>query len=535
MKYKNPRSIIYSPLIFAFVLVLGIFLGNLLKSNQYNEQFIVYPQSNKLNAILDLIEEDYVDKMSKEELVEKTIPLLLKELDPHSVYIPAEELQRVQEPLNGNFEGIGVQFNVHNDTILVIDVIQGGPSAKVGLLPGDRIVRIDDSLFVGPNIKSDDVISHLKGQGGTKVKVGIARRGDDGLIDFIITRGKIPIYSVDVAYMVNDETGYIKINRFARTTYHEFIDGIRKLKSQGMKKLIVDLRSNTGGYLDAATSIADEFLSKGKMIVYTQGNNRRKEEYYAKSGGSCLDVKVAVLQDMYSASASEILAGALQDNDVGIIIGQRSYGKGLVQEPTLFPDSSAIRLTIARYYTPTGRCIQKSYKNGNDDYFADLHHRYAHGEFMEEDSVKFEDSLKYITPKGKTVYGGGGIMPDIFVPLDTTGTSEYLSKITRQGLIYNFALDYSDNERNNLKQLVSYDEFVTYLRSVDILEQFINYANRKGVERNNAEVEISKEIIENRIMAYITRNIIDNEGFYPIINKIDNVFNKAMEEFSENK
>lgn len=530
MKCKNSSSIIYSPIIFAFVLVLGMFLGNLIATNRVEKKFTIYPHIDKLSLALDIIEENYVDKITKKSLIETTIPIVLEELDPHSIYIPAKDLPRVREPLEGNFEGIGVQFNIQNDTVLIVSTIPNGPSDKIGIKAGDRIVYINDSLFVGKMLNSDYVIKKLKGAGGSVVKVGIARRGTKEILDFKITRGKIPIYSVEAAYMIDDLTGYIKISRFARTSYREFIQAIKKLKKQGLQKIIIDLQSNTGGYLDAATRIADEFLEKGKLIVYTEGKARERENYYATANTYCSELDVAILLDSWSASASEILAGAIQDNDRGIIVGQRSFGKGLVQEPTFFRDSSVMRLTIARYYTPTGRCIQKPYTKGNEEYFKDIKHRYENGEFISADSIHFIDSLKYTTPKGKMVYGGGGIMPDYFVPIDTCGNSPYLNKVRRKSLIYKFALEFADNNRKTLNKFSDYKEFVFYLKNRNILAEFIKYAERKGVEANKKDIATSKKIIEIQIMAYIARNIIDNQGFYPIIKDLNPALLEAVKQ-----
>ncbi|MBI4648380.1 MAG: S41 family peptidase, partial [Bacteroidia bacterium] len=360
------------PIILSVTLIFGLWLGNRIGKNTNRTFLNLYPSSNKINMLLDYIEEKYVDPVSKKELIELSIPQILNNLDPHSVYIPSKEVETMNEPLEGNFYGIGIQFNIQNDTIVVINTISGGPSALLGVLPGDRIVSINDTLYVGSKITSDQVMKKLRGKEGTKVRIGIKRKETREVIYFEISRGKIPLYSIDVSYMIDNEIGYIKISKFSRTTYNEFITSVRKLINHGMKKIIIDLRGNNGGYLDAATNIADQFLDGEELIVFTKGKSQPTYSTYSTPGGICGKMKVIILIDEWSASASEILAGAIQDNDRGLIIGRRSFGKGLVQEQTQFPDSSAIRLTIARYYTPTGRCIQRPYQKGVEEYYNDI-------------------------------------------------------------------------------------------------------------------------------------------------------------------
>ena len=524
------------PIILALVLILGIFIGNVLKKNHTGEHFIIYPQADKLNDVLNYIVEEYVDLVSKNELVELAIPEILSKLDPHSVYISAKELLSMQEPLQGSFEGIGIEFNIQNDTIIVVNTISQGPSELIGILPGDRIVKINDALVAGINISNYEVQKKLKGKQGTKVKVKILRKFLPNLLNFVITRDKIPLYSVDVAYMVSDNIGYIKISKFSRTTYAEFIKAIKKLsaeggKNKGLKKLILDLRGNGGGYMDAAINIADEFLEAQKLIVYTEGKSRKKTVSYATEKGICHNLKLAVLIDEWSASASEIFAGAIQDNDRGTIIGRRSFGKGLVQEPTFFTDGSSLRLTIARYYTPSGRCIQKPYNNGAAHYYYDIDNRFKHGEFETTDSIHFADSLKYTTKGGKVVYGGGGIMPDIFVPIDTTLFSDYLTQITNKGLIYQFAFHYADNNRNILNKYAHYKELEQYLDKQNLLNQFFEFAHKNGIKRNapkNLNLKRTEFILKTQLKAYIARNILNNEGFYPIYQNIDTTLKKAI-------
>lgn len=529
MEYENKKKDIVYPLALAVVLIIGLFLGFTLNKQNKTPSLTFFPKTNKLSSVLSFIEDQYVDTVSMDELIEAAIPTVLKHLDPHSVYIPAQELTAYNEPLDGGFDGIGISFNMPNDTVLVMSVIPGGPSERVGILAGDRIVSVDDSIVAGVKFPQNDVIKLLKGPNGTLVKVGVFRQGVPDIIYFDIIRDKIPIYSVDVSYMVSPETGFIKISRFARTTYKEFTDAVDKLQKLGMEKLIVDLRGNSGGYLDQATALANEFLPDGKLIVYTQGKARTRQNMYSNSRGKCIQTPVVILIDEFSASASEILAGAIQDNDRGEVIGRRSFGKGLVQEQVSFTDGSALRLTIARYYTPTGRSIQKPYEPGSDDYYFDINNRFLHGEFQEKDSIRLDDSLRFITPKGRTVYGGGGIMPDHFIPMDTTGTSPYFTQVARRNLIYRFALQYTDRNRKTLTPLETANDFVTYLKREDIFGQFIEFAQSHGVEPQQEHIRQSKKVIETQLLAYIARNFIDDDGFYPIIQDIDNTLLKAIE------
>jgi carboxyl-terminal processing protease len=530
MNMHRNKINIFTPLIVAFILLLGIYLGTILKRDTGTSSFFIYSGENKLGMLIDLIDNKYVDTVSTDKIVEKTIPFVLDQLDPHSVYIPAEELKSVREPLEGNFEGIGIQFNIKNDTILVISTIAGGPSEKVGLLPGDRIITINDSLFAGQGITTDDVVQNLKGPRGTEVTVGVKRKGVTELLHFKIIRDKIPLYSIETSYKIDKNTGYIKISRFAKTTHDEFADHMEELYRQDIDKLILDLRGNSGGYLNEAIKLADEFLPDNELIVYTQGKAKKRENYFATSKGMCEDIDLVILIDSWSASASEIVAGAVQDNDRGIIVGQRSFGKGLVQEPSMFRDGSAIRLTIARYYTPTGRCIQKPYDNGSDDYYEDIAERIDNGELTEKDSIKFPDSLKYTTDAGRILYGGGGIMPDIFVPVDTIGNNAFYSEIARKGYIYRFALEYTDNNRKKLNTFEGYQQLADYLDAQGIINNFLVYIKNHGLEppENNSLAESSK-LITTQLKAYISRNFFDNDGFYPLLEDIDRPLQKAIE------
>lgn len=494
--------------------------------------FSLVPRTYKITSLLNYIEKEYVDTVNIEVVTENTIPYILENLDPHSVYIPAKDIVKYNEPIVGNFSGIGIQFNMTDDTVAVINTIPNGPSEIVGILPGDRIIKVNDITVSGVQMPTDSVVGKLRGPKGTLVRVSVLRKGEKQLIEFEIKRDDIPLYSVDVAYMINENTGYIKINSFSQTTYNEFMKSIEKLHNKGMNKLILDLRSNGGGLMDAATKIADQFLEADKLIVYTQGKARSRYEVISTSKGICKNDELIILIDEFSASASEILAGAIQDNDRGTIAGRRSFGKGLVQEQVQFNDGSALRLTIARYYTPTGRSIQKPYANGErNKYYEDIDARFLHGEFENEDSIKLFDSLKYVTPGGKIVYGGGGIMPDVFIPYDTTGITDYFIKVRSLGLIYRFAFDYTDSNRSKLKELKTAKEISDYLDKTDYYREFIQYASKNEVKPDYKDLRISENIIKTQLKAYIARNIIDNEGFYPIIQQIDNTLLKAIEMF----
>lgn len=528
MNYNNSRISIYLPVILAIAVAVGVFIGRMLPpvdDVQYHSTIKL--RNDKISNILNIIEDNYVDTVNRQDLAESAIPAILKRLDPHSIYIPAKDLARANEPLKGNFEGIGISFNMLTDTILVISTIPGGPSEKLGLLPGDKIIYVNDSLVAGRNIADEDVMKLLKGPKGTIVKVRILRNGYKELIPFDITRDKIPIYSVDVDYMVNNQTGFIKINSFAVTTYEEFMNGLMELKNKGMKKLILDLRGNSGGVMEAAIRIANEFLDENQLIVYTLGRTQPRSEARATGKGEFREGDLVILIDEFSASASEILAGAIQDNDRGTIIGRRSFGKGLVQEPVTLPDGSGMRLTIARYYTPTGRSIQKSYKDGFEKYYDDLNERMIHGEYEVSDSIHFSDSLKFITPGGKTVYGGGGIMPDKFVAVDTTMISPYYIKV--RALIYRFALKYTETNRDLLKKFPEANEMEKYLDKQALLDQFVAFAENNNVKRDPAGIKTSGKIIHTQLKAYIARNILDNKGFYPIWENIDTTLKYAID------
>lgn len=533
MSYKNSLRQVVLPLVLAAVLAGGVFIGKTFSSPgdvSPGSRLFIYPQTNKIDAVLRLIEEQYVDTVDKVELTESLIPEILKNLDPHTVYIPAEDVKEANQELEGNFGGIGVQFSIQNDTVMVISVVPGGPSEKVGIIPGDRIIAVNDSVIAGKGIDSDEVVGMLRGELGTKVKVGILRRDRKGLLDFEITRGSIPVTSVEVGYMITDSIGYVKVSRFARNTYQEFLTALARLKAYNCQNLIVDLRGNSGGYLDIAISMINEFLPKGSLIVYTEGKASPRQDVYANGLGSCKDMRLTVLIDEFSASASEIFAGAIQDNDRGLIVGRRSFGKGLVQQPFNLPDGSSIRLTVARYYTPSGRGIQKPYTNGVEDYHRDIIARFQHGEFFERDSIEFDTSLEFYTVNGRKVFGGGGVMPDVFVPRDTSGFSDYYFKIRDRALMYQFALKYSDDNRIQLQRFETVEALEHHLDKENVLARLIKYAADNGIMYDEKGFRQSKNLMGTELKAYIARNILDNMGFYPIIAQVDEILKVAVSE-----
>jgi len=534
MDNKTRRIVIWMPVFLAVAIIAGVFLGAKLQSRlQLSARTTQANGANKVSLIMSLIEGNYVDTVDSKKIVESAIPEILKQLDPHTVYIPAKDMQEVSEEMSGNFSGIGVQFSIQNDTIMVIDVISGGPSQKLGIRAGDRIVKVNDSIMAGVKVTNEKVLKKLRGEKGSKVNVSIARKGFAELIPYEIKRGEIPLTSVDVSYMIDDKTGYIKVGRFAEKTYEEFMSGVDKLEKSGADQIIIDLRGNPGGYLGAVIKMVSEFLDNGELVVYTEGRTQPKRSFNTEKKGSYYGKKVVVLVDEYSASASEIFAGAIQDNDRGTIIGRRTFGKGLVQEQIPFYDGSAIRLTVARYYTPSGRCIQKSYKKGLDDYYGDLNRRYAHGEFEQKDSIHYSDTLKYYTRMKRVVYGGGGIMPDLFVAADTTGFSPYYLKITQKGLVYQYAFDYSDKYRSELGKMKTGKEFESYLLQHKILSSFTDFATKKGIATDAKGLAISGKIIETQLMAYISRNIIGEVGFYSVISKLDPTLKEAIKAFDK--
>ena len=529
MSTKNSSR--FTPVIIAISVVIGILIGTFYaKHFAGNRLGIINGSSNKLNALLRIVDDQYVDTVNMADLVEKAMPQILAELDPHSTYIPAQNLEEVNSELEGSFSGIGIQFTIQNDTIHVNAVVQGGPSEKIGLMAGDRIVTVDDSLFVGKKVTNERAMRTLKGPKGSQVKLGIKRTGEKDLLHFNITRGDIPQNTVDAAYMVNDDIGYVKVSKFGRTTHVELLNAIAQLSHEKCKGLIIDLRDNTGGYMEAATRMVNEFLPEGKLIVYTHGRKYPRMEEYANGTGSCQKLPLVVLVNESSASASEIFAGAIQDNDRGTIVGRRSFGKGLVQQPIDFSDGSAIRLTIARYYTPSGRCIQRPYENGKDSkYEMDWITRYEHGEFFSKDSIKLDENLRYSTGLGRPVYGGGGIMPDVFVPQDTTGVSSYLIEVSNKGLILQFSFQYTDRNRAKLSEYDNEEDLLKYLRHQSIVEQFVRFADSKGVKRRNLLIHKSYKLLERSLYGNIIYNILGREQYIRYINQSDATVKKALD------
>ena len=531
---KRSFKIIY-PLLLAIAIVIGIFIGTIYNNSSSFSAISNLGQS-KINGLMYLINTQYVDSVNIDSLTEKVMPKIIGELDPHSSYIPAEDLEMVNNDLEGSFSGIGVQFSILNDTIMVVDVISGGPSERAGMLAGDRIVAVNDTAFTGKEVTNERVMKHLRGPKNSEVKLTIARPLSDDLIDIVVTRGDIPVNSVDVAFRANEEIGYIKVSKFGKNTYGEFLNALAQLSIEGSTKFIIDLRGNSGGYMESAINMVNEFLPAGYLIVYTKGNASPLNEVFSNGIGSFQNNQIVVLVDEWSASASEIFAGAIQDNDRGLIIGRRSFGKGLVQQQIPFNDGSAIRLTIARYYTPSGRSIQKEYQMGDaENYEKDLLNRFEHGEFDSKDSIHVNDSIKYKTLYGRTVYGGGGIMPDIFVPRDTSAYSPYLTQVVNNGIIYQFAFKYSDEHRELLSKFKSAKSLVVYLKKENILDEFIQFATSKGIKARPVYINVSRKEILNSLYANITRNILGDKAFYPIALMNDETFLKAVEILNENK
>ena len=521
----------FTPVIIAISVVAGILIGTFYaKHYGGNKLGIINGSSNKLNALLHVIDDQYVDTVDMSQLVENAMPQILAELDPHSTYIPAQKLEEVNSELEGSFSGVGIQFTIQEDTIHVNSVVSGGPAEKVGLMAGDRIVTVDDSLFVGKDLTNEKAMRTLKGPKGSQVKLGVKRITEKELLDFVVTRGDIPQNTIDAAYMISNDFGYVQISKFGRTTHVELLNAIAQLSHQNCKGMIIDLRENTGGYMEAAIRMVNEFLPEGKLIVYTQGRKYPRMEEYANGTGSCQNIPLVVLIDQGSASASEIFAGAIQDNDRGTIVGLRSFGTGLVQQPLDFSDGSAIRLTIARYYTPSGRCIQRPYENGKDSkYEMDWLDRYEHGEFFSADSVKLDKKLRYSTSLGRPVYGGGGIMPDVFVPRDTTGVTSYLMEVSNKGLLIQFSFQYTDRNRAKLDQFNDETELQKYLEKQNIVEQFVQFAAQKGVKRRNLLINKSRKLLERNLYGNIIYNIQDKEAYIRYINRDDATVLKALE------
>lgn len=525
----NRKFNIWLPIIMAFILVAGIQIGLVLKGTGKPPIFSG-SRSSTLDQVLDYVQAKYVDTVNLEHLQDGAIERVLENLDPHSTFIPASDLKEVNQELEGNFEGIGIEFFIVSDTVMVVNVISGGPAESAGMLSGDKIISINDSLFTGNKIRDLDVVSQLRGKKGTKVKIGVLRKQRNPLLYFTLTRDKIPMYSVDAAYMIDAKTGLIKINRFSETTYDEFMKSLSELKQQGMTRLIIDLRQNGGGYLNAATDIADELLDQQKLMVYTKGRVYTRTDYKTRVLGQFEDGPLAILIDEGSASASEIVTGAIQDWDRGIIVGRRSFGKGLVQEQYGLNDGSALRLTVAKYYTPSGRCIQKPYHHDLNDYYNDLSDRYRNGEFTNKDSIHLPDTTRFYTSKGRLVYGGGGIMPDIFVPLDTSNNSNaFLNAILSQGLIQQFSYSYFHDHPGLLD---GHRDVIAFRNNFKISDQifasFLQLADSKQVLYNEAELNNAKPYINLRIKAFLAREKFSQDAFYAVLFDEDPTVLKAL-------
>ena len=528
----NTRSRLV-PILLALSVVLGIGIG-LFYANHFsgNRLSIINTGSNKLNYLLQIIDNNYVDTVNVNDLVEDAMPQILSELDPHSSYISASDAEETTEELRGSFSGIGVRFTMQKDTVNVMNVIKGGPSEKVGVLAGDRIIAADDSTLVG--IDSRDVMKRLRGARGSKVKLTLRRHGYKKPLDITVVRGDVPVESVDGYFMLNNRTGYISVESFGENTYPEMLTALAQLNVRGMKELVIDLRGNRGGYMQTAIMMANEFLPSGQLVVYTEGRKSPREEYFTDGRGTFQRLPLIVLVDEMSASASEIFAGAIQDNDRGTIIGRRSFGKGLVQEPIPFTDQSMIRLTIARYYSPSGRCIQKHYTSGeNKDYEEDLLTRYEHGEFFSQDSIKHEGPA-YKTTIGRTVYGGGGITPDIFIAEDTTDVTSYYKQASMSGLIIQYAFEYTDQNRAKLSQMKSVDELEKYLKQQNTVDKFATYAEQKGLKRRNLMIQRSHKLLERFINSRIIYNIMSEEAWMEYLNADDPVIMETLKVFRNN-
>lgn len=525
MRIKN-NPIIWFPLAIAISIVLGIFIGNHISTKKF-----VLDKDRKINTVLNFIESEYVDSVNIHDLVERTIPKVITNLDPHSYYIPAKDVTSVNDELDGSISGIGVTFSMMNDTAHVIEVISGGPAEKAGMMAGDRIVTVNDSVITGSTISSEKVQRLIKGEKGSTVKIGIKRNNSKSILNLDITRGDIPINTVDAAYVIDKNTGYIKVSKFGRNTYNEFITALVLLEGKGCTKYVIDLRGNAGGYMEMATLMANEFLSKGEMIVFTKGRDPRENiQVWSDNNGSFHDAQVAILIDEYSASASEILAGALQDNDRGIVVGRRSFGKGLVQKQTYLPDSSALRLTIARYYTPSGRCVQKGYKSGDDmSYTTELYDRYSNGEVYNVDSIKVDKSHIFKTANGRTVYGNGGIVPDIFVPNDTSGITSYYIAVVNKGLLNKYSFEYIDKNRERLSKIQNVKALLKALPSDDALTfNFVMYAKENGVPVRWYYISQSRDLLARQLKAMIVRDLLGIEAQYMVFNKDDKTVAAAL-------
>ena len=524
----------FMPMWLALSVVVGIFIGTFF-ANRFsgNRLSIINSGSNKLNDLLHIVDDQYVDTVNVNDLVEKAMPTILKELDPHSVYISQKDVQQANDDLKGSFFGVGIEFTIRKDTLHVQNVISNGPSERAGLLAGDKIVEIDGKPFVGKDVTNEDAMHQLRGDKDTKVVVGIIRGKEKDMRHYTITRGEIPTKSVTATYMLDSKTGYIKIKNFGDKTYPELLIALARLGQEGFENLVIDLRGNTGGYLGSAVQMANEFLSRGQLIVYTEGRRSQRQEYRSDGRGSYQHMPLVVLIDMESASASEIFAGAIQDNDRGTIIGRRSFGKGLVQQPITLHDGSMIRLTIARYYSPSGRCIQKPYTSGADrSYEEDLLNRYQHGEFFSGDSIKHEGP-EYHTKNGRIVYGGGGITPDIFVGEDTLGITSYYKEASMSGLILQFAYEYVDDNRQKLSSYKTKRDLLAYLKKLNTVELFAAYADKNGLKRRNLMIQKSHHLLERYINSRLIYNVLDEQAWTEYLNDDDLAIRETLRVFRD--
>ncbi len=524
------------PILTVVFMTIGIFVGNGLANRASAQQFWFRTTSSgtKVDELLRYMETSYVDELNMDSITDEVMADIISRLDPHSAYIPKKDLEIVNSELDGSFSGVGIQFSIQNDTINIVAVINGGPSAGVGILPGDKIIMVDDSLFVGKSINNERVMHTLRGPKDTHVKLSIKRSGVKDLLHYDVIRGDIPLHTVDAKFMATDKIGFIYVSKFGATTYSEFIQALAELKAQGATSYIIDLRSNSGGYMDQAIRMANEFLDRGDLIVYAEGRAYPRYDARATGSGRFKDVPLVVLVDGFSASASEIFSGAMQDNDRATIIGQRTFGKGLVQQQYTLSDSSAIRLTIARYYMPSGRSIQKPYELGQgEDYSKELMERFEHGEFYSADSIHLKDSTEYFTKQGRRVYGGGGVMPDIFVGRDTILYTPYYNMCVNLAVTYQFALHYANENRAKLNKYDDWQSLEKYLLRANWLPEFVQFAEKKGVEPNAKELAKSKPLLIRLVNAYIVRNILDDAGFYPLYERDDIVTQRAIEALSK--
>ena len=524
-------------------LLIGFLIGNAVSNKVNAQRFYIQngqlfqQPDSKIDQLLELMNQAYVDPIDVDSITDDVMMELVKRLDPHSAYIPKEDLEMVNSELSASFSGIGVQFSIQNDTIQVVSVISGGPSEGIGVLAGDKIVSVNDSAFTGKTVTNERVMHALRGPKDTQVTIGVVRSGTPEVLSFTITRGEIPVHSVDAKFIIEEKgqkIGFVRVNRFGENTYNEFIAALASLKGQGATSYIVDLRENSGGYMDQAIKMANEFLSKGDLIVYSEGRAYPRFDAKANGSGRFQRDSLVVLIDNFSASASEIFAGAMQDNDRATIIGRRSFGKGLVQQQIPFADGSAVRLTVARYYTPSGRCIQKPYKLGEgEDYAMDLIERFEHGEFYSADSVQIADSTVYYTKKGRIVRGGGGIMPDVFVGRDTTLNTPYFNIVANRAYTYQFAYQYTDRHRKELSQYTDWQSLEKHLLKANWVPEFVAFAKEKGVEPNPEQLAKSKPLLVRLVNAYIVRNILNDEGFFPLFERDDDITQKAIEQLTQ--